>query len=118
MDIYDDLERFKKLIQHNTHFHQFELSRSHEMTMSKCAIFSQLDEQFSNQLQSRSDTELDSSTSLDSNLPVKHAAEKNSEASIFDSVSKISSKQSLERLLNSTGLAKDHDTSFLLAGND
>lgn len=113
MDIYDDLERFKHQIQQNTPFLQFESSRSQEMAMGKYTIFHQLDAQFSNQALSCAATELDSSDSHDSST----VTEKTSQSSIFDSVSKISSKQSLDRLLHSTGVTAEHETSLALVGN-
>ncbi len=124
MDIYDDLERFKQQIQQNTHFQQFEPSRGHEMAITHYAIFNQLDDHFSAQalnhahLDHMNGLDAERATSFDANLITNRVTEKTSEASIFDSVSKISSKQSLERLLHSAGLSQERESTFVLAGNE
>ena len=124
MDIYDDLERFKQQIQQNTHFQQFELSRGYEMAKAHYAIFNQLDERFSAQAQDcahldhLNGIDAEHLTSFDASLITNRVTEKTSEASIFDSVSKISSKQSLERLLHSAGLTPERESTFVIAGNE
>ena len=124
MDIYDDLERFKQQIQQNTHFQQFESSRGHEMTKAHYAIFNQLDEHYFAQAQDcahlshLNGNDAEHSPSFDANLITNRVTEKTSEASIFDSVSKISSKQSLERLLHSAGLSQERESTLVMAGNE
>lgn len=121
MDIYDDLERFKQQIQQkNIDFQQFDTSIGHELNHSGYQIFNQLIEHFAQQSQAVSrfdklnDFEADLEVTSVLHNEVSKLAER-SEAPIFDSVSEVSSKQSLERLLHSAGLVTERESAVLPA---
>lgn len=129
MDIYDDLERFKQKTQQNIHFQQFESSRNSELATGGYAIFNQLNEHFVAQLisapaEGSSDpvnspaTTNSAAAKVQSSVDAQSANQTvshNPDAPIFDSVARMSSKQSLQRLLHSAGLNDKRDGAFVSA---
>lgn len=129
MDIYDDLERFKQKTQQNIHFQQFESSRNNELAAGGYAIFNQLNEHFAAQrisAQAEGSSQPVNSPAATNSVAAKEQSSVDAEAveqtvgqtpdaAIFDSVARMSSKQSLQRLLHSAGLNDTRDGTFVPA---